>query len=144
MSEREIENSVEEDDVYLEIEDDDLDESKKASFGDPSEVPDPVAKKAKAPGKSKDQGDKSSPPQGSSKKPTTKMALLNAMMQHAGSMKKHDLAAAYDTMLGEDAENEEVSEEEENIQPFIEKITTSDIDVADDIKAIFSDTDLSD
>ena len=148
MSEKEIENSVEEEDIALEetseIEDEDLDESKKASFGDPSEIPDPVAKKAKAPGKSKVQGDKTSPPQGSSEKPKTKMALLNAMMQYAGGMRKHDLAAAYDKMLGEDAEIEEVSEEEDSAQSTIDKITISDIDVADDIRAIFSDTDLSD
>ena len=66
MSEKEIENSVEEEDIALDaLEDGELDQAKKASFGDPSEVPDPVAKKAKAPGKSKDQGDKSSPAQGS-------------------------------------------------------------------------------
>ena len=144
MSEKEIENSVEEEDIALDaLEDGELDEAKKASFGDPSEVPDPVAKTAKAPGKSKKQGDASAPPQGSSKKPTTKMALLNAMMQHAGSMKKGDLAAAYDKMLGEDADLEEVAEEEVDTQPRIEKITVADIDVADDIKAVFSETDLS-
>jgi len=140
MSEKEIENSVEEEDFEDAPE---LDEGKKASFGDPSEIPDPVAKKAKAPGKSKSQGDSSSPAQGSSEKPKTKMALLNAMMQHAGSMRKNDLQSAYDKMLGEDAELEEVVEQEEAGQTRIEKITTHDIDVADDIRAVFSGSDLS-
>jgi hypothetical protein len=145
MSEKEIENKVEEEDLEetSDIDEGDLDEAKKASFGDPSEVPDPVAKTAKAPGKSKKQGDASAPAQGSSEKPKTKMALLNAMMQHAGSMRKNDLQSAYDKMLGEDAELEEVVEQEEVEETRIEKITTSDIDVADDIKAIFSDTDIS-
>ena len=47
MSEKEIEQVVEEEDVAVE-QVEDLDE-KKASFGDPSEVPDPIAKTAKAP-----------------------------------------------------------------------------------------------
>ena len=147
MSEKEIEQFIEDDTV----EELDLDE-KKASFGDPSEVPDPIAKTAKAPGKSKKQGDSSSPEQGSSEKatakevpapPKTKMAMLNAMMQYAGAMKKSDLAAAYGKMIGEESETEE-EEVAESEDQSVEKITTSDIDVADDIRAVFSDTDLSD
>jgi len=140
MSE-ELENIV--DDEVLEGADESIEEAK-ASFGDPSEVPEPVAKAAKAPGKSKNQGDKSAPMQGSSQKPTTKMAMLNAAMQYMGNMKKADLAAMMNKagMYGEEVEaEEEVEEIAEKKQ--LEKVTREDFDISEDVAAIFAGSEVS-
>jgi len=136
MSKKENENIVEETEIGL-------DEAKKASFGVNAEVPDPTGVNAKAPGASKSQGDKTPPAQGSSQKPTTKMAMLNAMMQAASKMKKEDLAAAYGKFIGEETESEEEVVEEVETKK-IEKITREDITVAEDIDAVFAGADLSD
>ena len=137
MSDKEMKNVVEEETVAL----DEIEEAKKASFGDPSEVPDPVAKTAAAPGKSKKQGDASAPMQGSSEKPKTKMAMLNAAMQYMSGMSKSDLQAAYTKMMGEEVATEEEVEVVEDKK--IEKITREDINVAEDIAAVFAGSDLS-
>ena len=143
MSE-ELEKIVE-DEVLEDAQDESIEEAKKASMGDPSEVPDPTAATAKAPGKSKNQGDKSAPAQGSSVKPATKMAMLNAAMQYMGQMKKADLAAMMNKsgMYGEQVEaDEEVEEIAEKKQ--LEKVTREDFEIAEDVAAIFAGHEVSD
>jgi len=116
----------------LEDETDQLDEFK-ASHGDSSEVPEPVAKKAKPLPGSKSQGDKA---------PNTKMGMLNAMMKHYGEMKKTDLAAAYNKMR-EMYEDMEVSDEGTDEISESPRVTKDDIDLSDDVAALLGDEDLS-
>ena len=104
----------------------------KASMGDPSEVPEPTATKAKPLPGSKSQGDKA---------PQTKMGMLNAMMKRFGEMKKSDLAAAYNKM-GEMYEDLDASEEAEEISET-PHISADDIDLTDDVAALFGDEELS-
>ena len=104
----------------------------KASMGDPSEVPEPTATKAKPLPGSKSQGDKA---------PQTKMGMLNAMMKHYGEMKKSDLSAAYNKMK-EMYEDLDASEEAEEISET-PHISAEDIDLTDDVAALFGDEELS-
>ena len=104
----------------------------KASMGDPSEVPEPTAAKAKPLPGSKSQGDKA---------PQTKMGMLNAMMKKFGDMKKSDLSVAYNKM-GEMYEDLDASEEAEEISET-PHISAEDIDLTDDVAALFGDEELS-
>ena len=105
----------------------------KASMGDPSEVPEPTAAKAKPLPGSKSQGDKA---------PQTKMGMLNAMMKKFGDMKKSDLSAAYNKMkeMYEDLDASEAEAEEISETPHI---SAEDIDLTDDVAALFGDEELS-
>ena len=106
----------------------------KASMGDPSEVPEPTAKKAKAPGKSKDQGDKTSPKQGSSEIPKSKVAMITAVVNKMNGMKYGNMAASYGNML-KAMKMEEVEESSEQDQDTVEvvenakKVEAKDIDL---------------
>jgi len=124
----------------------------KASMGDPSEVPEPTSKTASAPGPSKDQGEKTPPKQGSSKmeKPKevgTKMGMINAMVKKMSRMNKTAINSMYGNMMsgmkkpmGEETETEEVTNEVPS-QDY--KVTPQDIDIKDDVKALFGNEDLS-
>ena len=132
-----------------EQENEDLQEFK-ASHGDPSEVPEPTAAKAKPLPGSKTQGDKM---------PTTKMGMLNAMMQHMGSKSKKDLAAMYGEMM-KNAEGyhemahgkkeammhgkkEAMMHGKKEAMMYGKKMKKEDIDLSDDINALFGDEELS-
>ena len=129
----------------------------KASMGDPSEVPEPTSKTADAPGPSKDQGEKTPPKQGSSKmeKPKevgTKMGMINAMVKKMSRMNKSAINSMYGNMMsgmktpmmsgmkkpmmGEESEQNDVPSQEY-------KVTPQDIDIKDDVKALFGNEDLS-
>lgn len=125
----------------------------KASMGDPSEVPEPTSKTADAPGPSKDQGEKTPPKQGSSKmeKPKevgTKMGMINAMVKKMSRMNKSAINSMYGNMMSgmkKPMMGEETTENEEtNEVPSQEyKVTPQDIDIKDDVKALFGNEDLS-
>ena len=126
----------------------------KASMGDPSEVPEPTSKTADAPGPSKDQGEKTPPKQGSSKmeKPKevgTKMGMINAMVKKMSRMNKSAINSMYSNVMsgmkkptmGEETITET---EETNEVPSQEyRVTPQDIDIKDDVKALFGNEDLS-
>ena len=110
----------------------------KADHGDPSEVPEPTAAKAKPLPGSKSQGDKA---------PQTKMGMLNAMMKNYGEMRKSDLQAAYHEMMDKMAKDEGMHKEmahakKENMH-YGKKMKKEDIDLSDDINALFGDEELS-
>ena len=122
----------------------------KADHGDPSEVPEPTAAKAKPLPGSKSQGDKA---------PQTKMGMLNAMMKNYGEMKKADLQAAYHEMMDKMAKDEGMHKEmahakkegmhkemahakKENMH-YGKKMKKEDIDLSDDVAALFGDEELS-
>ena len=121
----------------------------KASMGDPSEVPEPTSTTATAPGPSKDQGEKTPPKQGSSKmeKPKevgTKMGMINAMMKKMGGMNKTAVETMYMSMMKPEGmmkvnamKKPKMGEETEY------KVTAADVDVKDDVKALFGEEDLS-
>ena len=102
----------------------------KADHSD-AEVAEPTATKAKPLPGSKSQGDKA---------PQTKMGMLNAMMKHYGDMKKSDLSAAYNKMkeMYEDLDASEAEEISETPH-----ISAEDIDLTDDVAALFGDEELS-
>ena len=130
----------------------------KASMGDPSEVPEPTSTTATAPGPSKDQGDKVAPKQGSSKmeKPKevgTKMGMINAMMKKMGGMNKDAVEMMYAMAMKPASEMMKMKETMGKVpmmsmkKPKMEeteyKVTAADVDVKDDVKALFGEEDLS-
>ena len=106
----------------------------KADHGDPSEVPEPTAAKAKPLPGSKTQGDKM---------PTTKMGMLNAMMQHMGSKSKKDLAAMYGEMMKNAEGYHEMAHAKKENMHYGKKVKKEDIDFSDDVAALFGDEELS-
>lgn len=124
-----------------------LDEAKKASMGDPSEIPDPVAKNAKSPGgEGKKVDPKKGVAQGSSniKVPGTKVGMINAMVDAMKGKTKADLKASYGkvmAMYGEDVDIED-TDYVTSIKE-IQQITAEDLNVSEDISAIFGGQDLS-
>tara|TARA_R110001592_G_scaffold114012_1_gene313488 strand:+ start:2013 stop:3140 length:1128 start_codon:yes stop_codon:yes gene_type:complete len=122
----------------------------KASMGDPSEVPEPTSTKAAAPGPSKDQGEKSTPMQGSSEKPKkpimagTKMGMINAMVKKMSRMSKNDIQSTYGNMMsGMKPKMEEAEADGESISETSYKVTPEDIDIKADVKALFGNEELS-
>ena len=135
----------------------------KASMGDPSEVPEPTSTTATAPGPSKDQGDKVAPKQGSSKmeKPKevgTKMGMINAMMKKMGGMNKDAVEMMYSMAMKPESMmkvNAMMNKEGMGKMPMNAmkkpkmgeeteyKVTAADVDVKDDVKALFGEEDLS-
>lgn len=131
----------------------------KASMGDPSEVPEPTSTTATAPGPSKDQGDKVAPKQGSSKveKPKevgTKMGMINAMMKKMGGMNKDAVEMMYSMAMKPASEMMKMREtmgktpvmsmKKPKMGEETEyKVTAADVDVKDDVKALFGEEDLS-
>ena len=142
MSEQQVEN-LETEVLDQEIDQElDLEEAKKASMGDPSEIPDPENKSAKAPGgEGKKVDPKKGAAQGSSniKVPGTKVGMINAMMDMMKKEKKDGVKQMYASMMkasyGESVEFDH-SEEITSIKE-IRQITSSDLDVSEDITAIF-------
>jgi hypothetical protein len=135
---------VDETDVDKVEETEELDEFK-ASFGDPSEVPEPTSGKAKKLKGSKDAGEKTQVVTPGSSPPKTKVAAINAMMTKLHSMKKEDLLAMHSRMMTEDDESESDPADDEdkiNIRE-VPQIESSDIDLSADISALFKDEDLT-
>lgn len=130
MSDKELE-VIEDAPEVLETEDESLLEFK-ASHGVPAEIPDSKAKKTDE--KPKGKGE---PMQ----KPNTKAGMINAAVQAMSKMKKEDLKAAYGKMFNEDIEEESDTIKEIEVRE-LRKISAEDINVQEDIKAIFNGTDL--
>ena len=129
----------------MESEDEEQLDEFKASMGDPSEVPEPVDKRAaKLPG-SKEGGEKTPVVTPGSKPPKTKVAAINAMMTHMSGMKKGDLIAMHTQMMGQKQNTFKEEVEDEDLIPVKQAphITRDDIDLSDDIEAMFGDEELS-
>lgn len=139
-------DQIEDQDMEYDEDDDQLDEFK-ASYGDPSEVPEPAAKSAKKLKGSKDAGEKSLIVTPGSKPPKTKVAAINAMMTHMSGMKKGDLIQMHNTMMQskQNTFKEEYDDEDELIPvKMAPRVTPEDIDLSDDVNAMFGDEQLSD
>jgi len=146
-------------DKELEMGEEQLDEFK-ASMGDPSEVPEPVAKTAKAPGKSKKVEDDpqdsptavkpGKPQEASAGKGKTaklpmgesKIAMIQAMVEKMNGMRKDELAASFaameEALEAEASEGEQIDEEETvDVVKAGLAITADQINIEEHIKALF-------
>jgi len=147
QQETSVEETVDTDTQDLEaVETPTLDESEsdvqldefKASGGDAGEVPD-----AKETGKTARSGDSKTPGE---KAPTTKIGMINAMVEKMRGVKKDELNAAYHEMVkklegAHEDDEEDDDEQEESVKVSSKKITKEDIDVSQDIEAIFNSED---
>lgn len=119
----------------------------KASYGVDAEVPPPTG--AKTPMRRGDKADKFEPESAPTavKAPGTKAGMINAMMNAMGGMKKQDLQAAYgkvmaamgDSVHGKMKEDLDVEEETVSARN-LPKVTIEDIDVTEDVQAMFEGT----
>jgi hypothetical protein len=122
----------------------DVQEAKKASYGVNAEVPDATGVNATPPGSAPQAGDKSGPTtQGSGIKPYTKVGMINAMVQSLGSMKKMEVSSAYDAMHGKKSKPVAEVSHDSGKNAKMSKITKEDIDITQDIEAIFAGADVS-
>ena len=129
-------------------------EEAKASFGVDAEVPEPSTKEMTPPGaKPEDEDKKDNPKQGSSVK-KTKVSMVTAMVDAVKGMKKEDLDASYSDIMSalkvegfEKAEDEDEDDADDKKKKKtvkdVKKIDTDDVDVSEDIKAMFNGEELS-
>jgi len=116
-------------------------EEAKASFGDPSEVPEPTTKEVPAPGGEKDQGDKKGAKATSpTSVPKTKVALMASIQSVMAGYDKTALTNMYKKMNGMD---EEVEAPTTTSIKEIKKVSAEDVNVAEDVEAMFAGEDLS-
>ena len=150
MSDQVQETNLEEDEILedvvadqeVEVDlDDSIDEAKKASMGDPSEIPDPEAKSNSG---------KEAPKGGEPmvKLPSTKVGMIQAAVEKLQSMKKVQVADMVNAMMKPEAymkkkTDESVETEDAPTLSEIIKVSKDDIDVSEDMKAMFGSEDLS-
>jgi len=136
-----VEEDVADEMVEDETEGEELDEFK-ASFGDPSSVPEPINKKAKKLKGSKDGGEKSPVVTPGSKPPSTKVAAINSMLQHMQGMSKADILGMHNSMVNEE---DAIEDDAEELVPVKEvpHVSAEDLDLSDDVQAMFGDEELS-
>ena len=117
----------------------------KASMGDPSEVPEPTGKEAPKLKGSKDVEDDPKDSPTAVKAPGTKAGIIHAAMQKMNAMSTKQLKAQYgDVMSAMDMKSEETEAQDSEEILEAPKVTSEDIDIADDIRAMFeSDESLS-
>jgi len=150
MSDQVQETNLEEDEILddvvadqeVEVDlDDSIDEAKKASMGDPSEIPDPEAKS-----NSGKEAPKGGEPM--AKLPSTKVGMISAAVEKLQSMKKMDVQSMVNAMMnpkesyGKKVAEETESEDSPTLSEII-KVSKDDIDVSEDMKAMFGSEDLS-
>ena len=126
----------------------DVQEAKKASYGVNAEIAEPTGVSATVPGGVAQQGEKSGPmTQGSGIKPYTKVGMINAMVQALGGMKKAEVSSMYDKFKGDKTnptQGSSVDPKQRSIgESKVARVSAEDIDVSDDIKAIFAGTEVS-
>jgi hypothetical protein len=132
----------------LNVEKLDVQEAKKASYGVNAEVAEPTGVQATPPGGAAQKGEVSGPmTQGSGIKPYTKVGMINAMLDSLSGMKKAEVSAMYDKFKGDKTnptQGNSVDPKQRSIgEEKIARLTAEDIDVSEDIKAIFAGTEVS-
>lgn len=132
----------------LNVEKLDVQEAKKASYGVNAEVADATGAQATPPGGAAQKGEVSGPmTQGSGIKPYTKVGMINAMLDSLSGMKKAEVSAMYDKFRGDKTnpmQGSSVNPSQRSIgEEKIARLTAEDIDVSEDIKAIFAGTEVS-
>lgn len=126
-----------------------LEEVKKASMGDESEVPDPATTGSSKRSADKDGGEKT--PMKQSNSPKTKVGMITAMVGKMHGMKSSEIKAAYDAVVGtsetsrpadnKGGEMNIVMQGNSKIKEALNPLKAGDIDIEDDIKALFSSDD---
>jgi hypothetical protein len=129
----------------LEVQEEDVEaiEEGKASFGDPSETPEPTTPKGGTNHKrsaDKTAGEKAPIMQGSSR--LTKAGMIADMVKKMHGMAAGDVKAAYKSFSSASGEMTPVMQGNSKISEG-HKITTNDIDINEDMDAIFGETDLT-
>ena len=119
----------------LEMEDQQLDEFK-SSMGVDAEVPEPTTKEITPPGGEAQKGEVAP------KKPTTKVQIIASVNDMMKEFSKEQLHAMYNSMTGKGQKNEEVESTTTSIKE-IRKISAKDVDVAEDVRAMFGGEELS-
>jgi len=126
----------------------DMHEAKKASYGVEAEVAEPTGVSAAVPGGSASAGEKSGPiTQGNGIKPYTKVGMINSMIQALSGMKKAEVSQAYDSFKGDKTnpmQGSSVNPKGRVAESKIVRLTKEDLDVSEDIKAIFEGAEVSD
>jgi SHS2 domain-containing protein len=124
----------------------------KSSFGVDAKVPAPTETGDTSRPQDDKEGDMKAPKQGSSdvKMPKTKVGMINAMVNAMANMNQKDLQAAYGNLSAavasrpidqQGGESSPVMQGNSKIKEM--KYTREDIDITDDIRAMFEGTDLS-
>lgn len=127
----------------LDNENEQLDEFK-ASFGDPSEVPEPAAKKAPARKGDKNVEDDPQDAPTAVKAPGTKASIIHAVMNKMNGMDTKMLKASYGKMMASmtPGMNEETESDEDVVSiRELPRVSAEDIDVREDVSAMFEGTD---
>lgn len=119
----------------LEMEDQQLDEFK-SSMGVDAEVPEPTTKEITPPGGEAQKGEVAP------KKPTTKVQIIASVNDMMKGLSQEQLHAMYNSMTGKGQKNEEVESTTTSIKE-IRKISAKDVDVAEDVRAMFGGEELS-
>lgn len=146
MSDKELKNIEEFEELDQEV-DAQMDEAK-ASFGVDAEVPDPSTKQMTPHGaKPKDEDKNKNPEQGSSVKPTKVSAIQN-IAQAVKSMKAEEFEKVYaqimDAIEGKEVFAEDKREESSAVSVReLRQIKAGDVNVAEDVAAMFSGQQLS-
>jgi hypothetical protein len=125
MQDEELETVLDAEEVVVDgFETDETIDEAKSSFGDPSEVPEPSTKQTSL--------------------PKTKAGMIAAMADAMKGKKKDELTAAYERMMkAMDGDEEEVKEETAVSIKEVKKLSREDIDVSEDVAAIFGEEELS-
>jgi hypothetical protein len=134
MSEKELEQEV--------VVQDEAIEEAKASFGVDAEVPEPTTKENTPPGaKPEDEDKNKNPEQGSSVKPT-KVKAVNKIVDVVKGMKNEEVQKLLAMLEGrEEVEADEIAETIKMSE--LRQVTAEDVDVAEDVAAMFKGEELS-
>lgn len=119
----------------LEMEDQQLDEFK-SSMGVDAEVPEPTTKEVTPPGGEAQKGEVAP------KKPTTKVQIIASVNDMMKGLNKDQLQAMYNSLNGKGEKNEEVETTTTSIKE-IRKISAEDVNVEEDVQAMFGGEELS-
>ena len=136
MSDKELEQEV------VEVQEEGQIEEAKASFEVDAEVPDPTTKEMTPPGaKPKDEDKNKNPEQGSSVKPT-KVKAVNKIVDVVKGMKNEEVQKLLAMLEGkEEVAAEEVAETIKMSE--LRQVTAEDVDVAEDVAAMFKGEELT-
>jgi hypothetical protein len=119
----------------IDLEEEEIEEEKKASFGVNASIPDPVTKGSTKRPQDNTQGDKSPPRQGNS--PKTKTEMLSLTMAKLSSMPKAELTAAYKTLMNPTKGEGVIMQGSSKLREALE-VSAVDFDLSEDIDALFN------
>lgn len=129
-----VEIGLSEDDEFVANADEEILNEFKASFGDPSSVPEPTGVRGKK--RKADKADKHDAP--IPQDPKGKAATIASVVKSLKEMDQDKLHEVYAKLVDEEVVNEDDYEDEETFTESAKKITAEDINVTEDMSAMFS------